>query len=111
MVAVFSSWGLLVPGVVERQDVRMLQARRNHDFLKETVGTERGRQLAAQDLHGNLAPVLEVLSEIDHGHPPAPDLFFDRITVGQRGFQGFEGSVQAGQDRVSVSDRRAQSVG
>jgi len=69
--------------VVQRQDVGVLQRGRHLDLAEEALFAERGGELLAQDLHGDLAVVLEVVREIDRGHAPRAELALDAVAVGQ----------------------------
>ena len=41
-------------------------------------------------MNGNLTVVLEVLSEVDGGHAPGAEFFFDGVAVGEGGFEAVE---------------------
>ena len=69
--------------VEQRQDVRMLEPCEDADLAGEAIRPECRRQLRAQHLHGNLAVVLQVIGEVDRGHPADPDLSLDRISRGE----------------------------
>ncbi len=78
-------------GVVEREDVRVLEPSGRLDLAQETLGAQRGRQLRAQDFDRHLAAVFEVFGEIDHGHPATTELTIEGIAAGQRRFQALKG--------------------
>src|SRR5207249_1664475 len=59
-----------VAGIIERQDVRMMQAGGDLDLTEEALGTQGGRQLETEYFHGHLAVVLQILGEINQSHPP-----------------------------------------
>ena len=65
----------------------MLKAGFDADFAEEPLGAERRGQLGPQDLDRDVAIVLEVVRSVDIGHPAAPDLTVERITVRERGPQ------------------------
>ena len=52
-------------------------------FREEALGAERGGELGAQDLDGDVAIVLEVVREIDGGHAARAELALDAVAVGQ----------------------------
>ena len=56
------------------------------DLAQEPLGAERGGELGAEDLEGD-ALCLQVVREVDRGHPPAPELALDDVAVGQRGLE------------------------
>ena len=66
-------------GVEQRQDVRMLEPRRDVDLAGEAVGAERGGELGPEDLHRHLALVLQVLGEEDGGHAALAELALDAV--------------------------------
>ena len=78
-------------GVVERQDVRMLQAGRHLDFAEEPLAAERGGELGPQHLERHLAPVPEILGEVHRGHAAGADLPLDAVAVGEGGGEAGEG--------------------
>jgi hypothetical protein len=61
-------------GVVNAEDVRVLQAGAEPDLAEEAIGTERLSQLGAKHLERYQAVVLEVTREIDCGHPAPAQL-------------------------------------
>ena len=71
--------------VVQREDVGMTEARGGFDLPEKPLPPEGGRELRRQHLDGHRATVLQVLSEIDRGHSPAPELALDRVTAGEGG--------------------------
>ena len=77
------------PGIMERQDVRVGQIRGDLNFREETLGSDNGSQFRPQDLEGHLAAVLDVVGEVDLGHPAFTYLTLDGVAA-------FEGGVQAG---------------
>ena len=73
-----------LPRVEQRQDVRMLQRRRRLDLGEEPIGADDGRELGAKHLHRNTPVVLEIVREIDGGHPTGAELALESVTIGQR---------------------------
>ena len=60
------------PGVMNSEDMGVLQAGGEPDFTLEAFGAERRRQLGVQHLEGDRAVVPEVVGEVDRGHAAAP---------------------------------------
>ena len=89
--------------VVHGEDVRMLQAGGDPDLLEESLRSERGGELGAQDLERDGAIVPEVVREVDHGHAAAAELALDAVAVGQGGRE--EGGC-VGQEGWRAEDRR-----
>src|SRR5437763_13478905 len=71
------------PGVEQRKDVRMLQARRGPDLDDESLGSEHRRQLGLEHLDRDLAIVLEVVGEIDRRHAALAQLALDAVAIGE----------------------------
>ena len=69
--------------VVQRENVGMLQMGGDVDLLEEPFGPERRRQVGAKQLEGHQPPMLEVLGEVDCGHPAAPELAVDGVAARQ----------------------------
>ena len=76
--------------VVERQDVRVLQAGGHLDLAEEPVRAERGGEVGTEDLHRHLAVVLEVLGEVHRRHAALTQLALEAIAVGEGGHQAIE---------------------
>ena len=62
-----------------------------------------------EDLERDRAIVLEVMREVDRGHATAPELALERVAVGQRGLEPFQGLGQRdlsdwGASRLSAPD-------
>jgi hypothetical protein len=76
---------------VEREDVRVLEARRDLDLAEEPFGPDRRRHLGAQDLDRDLTAMLEVLGAVDGGHAAAAELAVDAVAPG-------EGCLECGRD-------------
>ena len=70
--------------VEQRQDVGVAEAGGGGDLAQEALGAERGGELGAEDLDGDLAVVLEVVGEVDRGHAALAELALDAVAVGQR---------------------------
>jgi hypothetical protein len=69
------------PRIEQRQDVRVLQARRQLDLRQEAVGAERLGDLGADDLDGDLARVPNVMREVDGRHAAFAELAFDVVPI------------------------------
>jgi hypothetical protein len=76
----------------------MLQAGGDPNLLEESLRSERGGELGAQDLERDGPIVPEVVGEVDRGHTAASELALDAIAVGQGGREE-GGSVGQGGDR------------
>jgi hypothetical protein len=72
-------------GVVDREDMGMLESGGESDLALEALGPEHGGELRVQDLQRDGAVVLEVVGEIDRRHAPAPELPLDAVAVGEGG--------------------------
>ena len=54
------------------------------DLAEEALGAERGGELGAEHLDGDLAVVLQVVGEVDRGHAALAELALDPVG-GRRG--------------------------
>ncbi len=77
-------------GVMERQDLGMLEVGGDFDLFQEPLGTEDGGELGPEDLEGDLAVMFEVLGEIDGRHPAVAQLPLDTVAGRERGREAFE---------------------
>ena len=87
------------PGVVEGEDVGMVQVGGRCDLTEETLGPEGEHQRGAEHLYRDLALVLDVVREIDRGHPARAELAVDAVAV-------CEGALQSGLEVGQVGRRR-----
>ncbi|MBX6331397.1 MAG: hypothetical protein IRY91_06100 [Gemmatimonadaceae bacterium] len=71
-------------GVVDGEDVRVLQPRGEPDLPLEAGGAERLGDLGVEHLERDRAVVLAVAGEIDRGHSPAAELALERVAIAQR---------------------------
>ena len=71
-------------GIVQRNDVGVLQACRDLDFLQEPLGTQRGGDITPQYLDGDLTVVLLVARKVNDGHAALTEFPLDRIATFQR---------------------------
>ena len=74
-------------GVVERQDVRVSQPRREPDLAQESLAPERLRELRLEHLERDVAIVLEVVREVHGRHAAGAELALDAVAVGERRVQ------------------------
>ncbi len=72
-------------GIDQWDDVRMRESGDDADLAQEAFGAERGGEIGAQDLDGDLAPVLALFGEVDGGHPAASELALHRVARRERG--------------------------
>lgn len=71
------------------------------DLAEEAIAAKGNGQLRAQDLERDAALELAVLGEVDHGHPPTPELALDLVAIGEG---GLELSEQIGHANSGVRD-------
>ena len=71
--------------IEEREDIRVAEVGRGGDLAQEAFVAERGGEFGAEDLHRDLAVVLEVLGEVHGGHPTGTEFPFDAVPVSERG--------------------------
>lgn len=72
----------------------MLQLRGDLDLAQESRGAYRGGEVLLEDLDGDLAIVLDVVSEEHRGHAPGADLTVDPVSSGESGLRAVEGRGQ-----------------
>jgi len=68
-------------GVEERQDVRVLEARRRPDLGQKRGGAHDRGELGLQDLQRDLSPVPDVVGQIDRGHTALTELALDAVAA------------------------------
>jgi hypothetical protein len=78
------------PGIVQSEDVRMVETRRDFYFAEKTIRPERRGKLRMQHLESDHTLVLAVLSEIDGRHAPAAKLAVDGVRIGQRAAEALD---------------------
>ena len=71
-------------GVVEGQDVRVLQAGGDLDFPEKPLGAEGRGELRVQYFDRHRPAVFSVFREEHRRHAAAPELALDRVAVGER---------------------------
>lgn len=92
-----------LPGLVERQDVGMLQLCRDLDLTRETIRADRCRQLGPEELDRDVATVPEIPGQLDRGHGTLPDLALDRVAVGESSLEAIQ---RLGHRKSKVSEAR-----
>src|SRR6185437_10825146 len=70
-------------GVVERQDVRMVELGGNLDFAQEPRGTDRSGDFGTQDLDGDGPAVLLIQREVHDGHAAPAQLPLYAVASGE----------------------------
>ena len=74
-------------GVVQRQDVGVIQPGGDLDLTQKPVGPEGRRQLGAEHLDRHLTVMLDVAREIDRRHAAPSQLALDGIAAGEGGVE------------------------
>ena len=72
-----------LPRVDQREDVRMIEPRRDLDLGEEALRAQHGAQLGPQHLERHLAVVLDVAREVDRGHAARAELALDGVAARQ----------------------------
>ncbi len=78
------------PGVVQGQDVGMLQPRGDLDLAQEALGAELRGELRVEHLDRDRPMVLQILREEHRRHAPPTELTLDRVAVGESLTKGVE---------------------
>ena len=58
-----------IPGIVKREDMRVLELRRRLDFGEESLAPNDCSQLRLEHLQRDFALVLQVVGQVDRRHP------------------------------------------
>jgi hypothetical protein len=74
---------VVLPGVEQRKDVRVVEASEEPNFSGEPLDAHRRRELTMQNLERDRAVVAQVPSAIDGGHSTAAQLALDRVPAGE----------------------------
>jgi len=74
-------------GIVDRQDVRVLQPGGDFDLAQEPLGADGRRQLGAEQLDGHAPPVLAVEGAVHDGHATVTHFRLDLVAIAQRVLQ------------------------
>jgi hypothetical protein len=69
---------------------------RDADLPEKSLRLVRLGTAGKQDLDGDLAAVLEILRQINCGHPSATDFFFDPVPISYAGLQAFRNGGHEG---------------
>ncbi len=69
-------------GVVDGDDVGVIERGGDLDLAQEPLGAECRGELGSHDFDGYLAAVLQVLGEMDDGHPPRAERALQAVAVG-----------------------------
>ena len=77
-------------GVVDRQDVGVLQPRDDADLAQKALGAEENAELGAENFDGYGAVVANVVGEVDVRHPSPTDLPLNDIAVSDRVLKAVE---------------------
>jgi hypothetical protein len=64
------------------QDMRVVEPGGEPDLAQEALRAEGVSQLRVQDLERDGTVMLEIMREVDRGHPPAPELALKHVAVG-----------------------------
>ena len=62
----------------------MGEVRRDFDLTDKTLGSEGSGQIGPQNFHCDLAVVLDVIGEVDGGHPARTEFPLDGVAVESR---------------------------
>ena len=68
----------------------MLQLGGRADFPEEPAGTDRSRNVGAEDFDRDQAIMLQVPREIHRRHPTATELALNRVAAGEGGSESVE---------------------
>src|SRR5438045_4098533 len=74
-----------LPRIVDRENVRVTEARDEVNLALKALCTERGPKIGVQDLDRDIAVVLQVVGEIYRCHSAATEFLPDHVPVGKDG--------------------------
>ena len=100
-----------VAGIVDREDVGMLEAGGELDLAQEPLAAEGHRDLGAQRLQRDESLVSRVARQVDQRHPATAQLPIDHVVLGQRGVQLCKRISHADNDSSGSPARRAPARG
>ena len=80
-----------LPGVVQRQDVRVLQVGGGLDLGEEAVGADHRGELGLEHLESDLPVMAEVLGQVHRGHAALAQLALNAVAVGEGGGEVLSG--------------------
>jgi len=95
--------------VVQRQDMGMGEPGGDPDLAGEPFGAEQRAQLRPEDFERHLAVMLEVIGQIDGGHPAPPELPLHCVAARQSGGESGE-LIAVGHTRKYGGRRRSQGA-
>ena len=72
------------------------------DLGQEPLSAQHRGQLRPQHLEGHIAVVLEVVGEVDRGHPALAQLAVKAVAIGEGGLQSDERVWQLGRQEWSA---------
>ena len=75
---------------MKRQNVGVGEMSRDLYLAQEPLGAQRGCEIGTQNFYGDLAMMLDVFGKVDGCHTAAAELRFNRVSVGEGGFQAVE---------------------
>ena len=75
--------GVGLAGVVHRDDMRVLEPRRELDLPEEALGAQRVGQLRVEELERDRAVMAKIVSKVDSSHTPTPELALDAVPIGK----------------------------
>ena len=91
------------PRIEQREEIGMLEVRRNADLAQEPLGAEHRAEVGAQKLERDVPVVSEVASEIHRRHATATELALDLVATGERGLKVVDrGVAHRARDRSVV---------
>jgi hypothetical protein len=62
--------------------VRVIEPGGQVDLAEEALWTQSSGELRVEQLQRDPPVMLEVLGEVDRGHPPAPELALEHVALG-----------------------------
>jgi hypothetical protein len=63
--------------------VRVIELGGDTDLVQKPLGAECRGELGSENLHRNLAVVLEILGEVDGGHAAGAEFTLDLVAIGE----------------------------
>ncbi len=75
--------GVGLARVVHRDDMRVLEPRRELDLPEEALGAQGVGQLGVEDLERDRAVMAKIVGEVDGSHTPTPELALEAVLVGK----------------------------
>ncbi len=96
-------------GIVQREDIRMLKARKHTNFTYEAELARLGCGIGVQNLEGHLSFVPRVRRQIDSGEGALPDLPLDFVAASKRGSKRRNRVMRSERGRHSVPSLRTRT--